>query len=287
MLPGLCSRHNCRHSAPVIRPLHHSKSLLIAVGRGTRELLAGIGACGLLGRQVAAAFVRDRQRWEVMVEQLYSIGYLSLPIVLVTGISMGLVMAVQAYATLVKFNAEVMSGPMVMYSLVTQIGPSMTALLVAGRAGSNIAAELGTMQVTEQIDALRVMGTDPISYLVMPRVFALTVLMPVLGALAACCGVFAGGFLLVTLWGVDAGAYWYQTSRFVATWDVIMGIAKGPLLGFAIGLIACRQGLLTRGGASGVGEACTRAVVQGCMMVLVMNFVLTLLSNKLWYLLFA
>lgn len=272
--------------AIAFRPFHHSKATLIAIGRETMELLLGIGACAVLGRHVIRAFFRDRQRWEIMLEQLYSIGYLSLPIVLVTGVSMGLVMAVQAFATLSKLNAEVMSGPMVMYSLVTQVGPSMTALLVAGRAGSNIAAELGTMRVTEQIDALRVMGTDPISYLVMPRVVALTVLMPMLGALAAFVGVYAGGFLLVHLWDVDGGAYWFQTTRFVASWDVLMGIAKCPILGFCMGLIACRQGLLTKGGASGVGDACTKAVVQGSMMVLVMNFILTLLSNKLYDLLY-
>ena len=269
-----------------LRPIHTSKSLLIVIGRGTRDLLMGIGECALLGRQVVISLFYDRQRWEVIITQLYSIGYLSLPIVLVTGVSMGLVMAVQANATLVKFNAEVMSGPMVMYSLTTQVGPSMTALLVAGRAGSNIAAELGTMKVTEQIDALRVMGTNPISYLVMPRVLALTLLMPVLGALAGCVGTLAGAFLLVNIWGVDGGAYWFQTERFVSTWDVLTGIVKCPILGFFMGLIACRQGLMTRGGASGVGESCTKAVVQGCMMVLVMNFILTLLSNKLYALLY-
>ncbi len=271
---------------PAIRPLHTAKSLLILIGRNTRDLLIGVGDCALLARQVFISLISDRQRWEILVTQLYSIGYLSLPIVLVTGVSMGLVMAVQAHATLVKFNAEVMSGPMVMYSLTTQVGPSMTALLVAGRAGSNIAAELGTMKVTEQIDALRVMGTNPISYLVMPRVLALTLLMPVLGILAGCVGTLAGGFLLVTLWGVDGGAYWFQTERFVASWDVLTGIIKCPILGFLMGLIACRQGLLTRGGASGVGESCTKAVVQGSMMVLVMNFVLTLLCNKLYSLLY-
>lgn len=271
---------------PAIRPFHATKALLITLGRATRELLIGIGDCALLGRQVVLSLLYDRQRWEILITQLYSIGYLSLPIVLVTGVSMGLVMAVQAHATLVKFNAAVMAGPMVMYSLTTQVGPSMTALLVAGRAGSNIAAELGTMKVTEQIDALRVMGTNPISYLVMPRVLALTLLMPVLGALAGFVGTLAGGFLLVNLWGVDGGAYWFQTERFVAKWDVLTGIVKCPILGFFMGLIACRQGLLTRGGASGVGESCTKAVVQGSMVVLVMNFVLTLLSNKLYSLLY-
>ncbi len=269
---------------PSIRPGHQAKGLIAILGREAVLFLAALGDCARLLGAVIRSLIYNRARPEVYTTQLYHIGYLSLPIVLVTGVSMGLVMAVQAYATLIRFNAEVMSGPMVMFSLVSQIGPSMTALLVAGRAGSNIAAELGTMKVTEQIDALRVMGTDPVSYLVAPRVMALFVLMPVLGALAGCVGTFAGGIFLTKLWEVDSGAYWFQTQRYVATWDIMTGIAKCPILGLFMGIIACRQGLMTKGGATGVGESCTRAVVQGCMMVLVMNFILTLLSNKIYHL---
>ena len=269
---------------PAIRPGHQAKGFVAGLGRETVLFLSVVGDCARMFSAVIHCLWYNRARPEVFTTQLYHIGYLSLPIVLVTGVSMGLVMAVQAHATLIRFNAEVMSGPMVMFSLVSQIGPSMTALLVAGRAGSNIAAELGTMKVTEQIDALRVMGTDPIAYLVAPRVMALFVLMPVLGALAAFVGTFAGGFFLTKLWDVDSGAYWFQTQRYVSAWDILTGIAKCPILGLFMGIIACRQGLLTKGGATGVGESCTRAVVQGCMVVLVMNFVLTLLTNKIYHL---
>jgi phospholipid/cholesterol/gamma-HCH transport system permease protein len=142
------------------------------------------------------------------------------------------------------------------------------------------------MKVTEQIDALRVMGTDPVGYLVAPRVVAITVLMPVLGALAAIVGVYAGAFLCIDVWHVDAGGYWFQAKKFLHPWDTLMGMAKCPFFGCIIGLIACRQGMRTLGGATGVGESCTRAVVQSSLMVLVLNFLLTLISNELWHLLF-
>ena len=265
-----------------LRPVHQGRGFIMGLGRATLEFLGAVGELHGMFRQVVESLWRNRPAAQVFGVQLYHIGFLSLPIVLVTGASMGLVMAVQSYATLHRFNAENIAGAMVMYSLVTQIGPSMTALLVAGRVGSNIAAEIGTMKVTEQIDALRVMGTDPVAYLVAPRVLALTLLMPLLGALAGFCGIWAGAGLLTGLWGVDAGAYWHLTRQYVSTWDVVMGVAKCPVLGLFMGLIACRAGMLTKGGATGVGESCTRAVVQGCMMVLVMNFVLTLLTNKLF-----
>lgn len=268
-------------------PEKQAKSLAALIGRGVLDFIGWAGDLSLLLVQVLRSLWVDRARRAVFVTQLYHIGYLSLPIVLVTGTSMGLVMAAQSYATLVRFNAEVMSGPMTMYSMVSQLGPTMTAILVAGRAGSNIAAELGTMKVTEQVDALRVMGTDPVSYLVAPRVLALTLLLPLMSILASFIGTYAGALLLCEAWGVDAGAYWYQTEKFVAMWDVNMGALKTPILGLLIGLIACRQGLLTTGGATGVGESCTRAVVQGCMAVLVMNFFLTLISNKLYHLFYG
>jgi phospholipid/cholesterol/gamma-HCH transport system permease protein len=254
---------------------------LALVGSLTLDFFTWAGQVSRLGGASMVALVRDRPRWRIIISQMYSIGVYSLPIVLVTGLSIGLVLGVQSFWTLHKFNAEVMAGPMTMFSLVTQLCPILTALLVTGRAGSNIAAELGTMKVTEQVDALRVMGTDPVAYLVAPRVLALTLLMPMLGAVSAIVGVYAAGWLLIYGLGVDGGAYWFQTQKFVASWDVLMGLAKCPVLGFAVGAIACHHGLRTKGGASGVGETCTRAVVQGSMVVLVLNFVLTVMSNRL------
>lgn len=270
-----------------LRPRRQATGMLVLTGRVVLDFLGWCGALSQLLVDVVRALIHDRPRWSVFATQLYHLGYLSLPIVLVTGASMGLIMAVQAYATLIRFNGEVMAGPMVMYSMVTQLGPSMTAILIAGRVGSNIAAELGTMKVTEQVDALRTMGTDPVAYLVVPRIVALVTLMPVMGALAAFAGTMGGGLLLTKAWGVDSGAYWYQTDLYLRHWDVLTGIAKTPFLALLIGLIACRQGLATKGGATGVGESCTKAVVQGCITVMVANFILTLIVNKFWHMLNA
>jgi phospholipid/cholesterol/gamma-HCH transport system permease protein len=269
-----------------VRTRRRAEGMVGGLGQRSLDFLQAVGEAGRMTAGVWHALRHDRPRRETLVTQLYHLGYLSLPVVLLTGASMGMVMAVQAYMTLHRFNAEAMSGPMINYSAVSQIGPSMTALLLAGRAGSNIAAELGTMKVTEQIDALRVMGTSPISYLVTPRIIACTALMPVLGALAALVAIGSGAFLCVGLWDVDSGAYWYQAAKYVQRWDIFMGLAKCPFFGLVIGLVACRQGLMTAGGATGVGEACTRAVVQGSLLVLVLNFLLTLISNDLYYLIY-
>jgi phospholipid/cholesterol/gamma-HCH transport system permease protein len=270
-----------------VRTRRRAESVFSMFGRMSLDFITATGEVGLTFRDVVRALFRESPRRDIIFTQLYHIGYLSLPVVLLTGASMGMVMAVQSFATLHRFNAEAMCGPMINYSVVSQIGPSMTALLVAGRAGSNIAAELGTMKVTEQIDALRVMGTNPIAYLVAPRVLACTALMPVLGALAGLVGVYAGAFLCVSVWHVDQGAYWYQAMKYVQKWDVLMGLAKCPFFGLAIGLIACRQGMMTGGGATGVGQSCTRAVVQASLVVLVLNFLLTLISNELYTVLYG
>jgi phospholipid/cholesterol/gamma-HCH transport system permease protein len=270
-----------------IRPGRTALGASQLVGRLTLEGLQATGELGRLFMQVMRALLRDRQRREVIVTQLYHIGYLSLPVVLISGMSIGMVMGVQSYATLVKFNAEVMSGPMVNYSLVSQLAPVFTALMVAGRVGSNMAAEIGTMKVTEQLDALRVMGTDPVAYLVAPRFLSCVLLLPVLSAIAGVAGIAAAAFLVVDLWQVDEGAYWFRTAQYMRSWDTLTGLAKTFVFGGIISLVACRRGLMTLGGATGVGEACTRGVVQGSVLVMVANFFMTLMFNKLWHVMFA
>ena len=176
-----------------LRPVRTARGITTLLGRTTVGTLQAVGELGTLLRDVVRALIYDRQRREVMVIQLYHIGYLSLPVVLLTGVSIAMVMAVQSYATLSRFNAEVMCGPMVNYSMVTQLAPVVTGLMLAGRVGSNMAAELGTMKVTEQLDALRTMGTDPIAYLVAPRFLACVLLLPLLTALGAGAGVAGAG----------------------------------------------------------------------------------------------
>ncbi len=266
-----------------VRSRRKARNVAAVVGRQTIELLRATGEIGLMAAEAWRSMWRETPQRPILVTQLYHLGFLSLPVILLTGMSMGMVLAVQSFMTLHRIHGEVLSGPMVTFGMVSQVGPSMTALLVAGRAGSNIAAEIGTMKVTEQIDALRVMGTSPVAYLVVPRLIACTALMPVLGALAGLIGILAAAFLCISIWHTDAGAYWHQTSIYVQRWDILMGLAKCPVFGLLIGLVACRQGMQTGGGATGVGESCTRAVVQGCLLVLVMNFFLTLASNEFLY----
>ncbi len=265
-----------------VHPVRTASRFTTLVGKYALESLQAIGELGILAKQVLIALRSDRQRREVIVTQLYHIGYLSLPVVLTAGISIGLVLAVQSVSTLKKFNAEVMAGPMVNYSMITQLAPVLTGLMLAGRVGSNMAAELGTMKVTEQIDALRTMGTNPISYLVAPRFLACTLLAPVLTAIAALAGSLAAAFLVIDIWRVDGAAYWSRSAEYVRLWDLFTGIGKTAIFGAIIALVACRRGLLTTGGATGVGEACTKGVVQASVLVLVANFVMSLLFQKLY-----
>ncbi len=265
-----------------IRPSKTARGALAMTGRLVIVGLQAVGELGQLLKDVMLAMYYQPQRRETIVTQLYHIGYLSLPVVIVSGMAIGLVMGVQGYTTLIKFNAEIMSGPLVNYALVSQLAPIFTALMVAGRVGSNMAAEIGTMKVTEQLDALRVMGTDPIAYLVVPRFIACVLLLPLLTALACIVGMYSAHVLVVDIWGVDGGAYWHQTRNFMRAWDTFVGLSKTLVFGGIICLVACRAGLMTRGGATGVGEACTRGVVQGSILSMIANFVLTLMFNKVW-----
>ncbi|MFM2092753.1 MAG: transport permease subunit MlaE [Planctomycetota bacterium] len=265
---------------PALRP--ERRGPLAWLGAGTLRFLATVGELAVLGRRTLRSLACDRQRWAVHAEQAIRIGWESLPVVMLTGGFVGMVIAVQAFATLVRFNAEVMSGPMVNYAVIQQLSPTVTALILTARVGSRITAEIGTMKVSEQLDALRVLGTSPISYLVAPRVLACTLLLPVLTACSSLVGVGCAALLLVGFWGVDGAAYWVQAGVFVSWWDVTVGSGKTAVFGALIALICCRQGLLTTGGASGVGAACTRAVVQASVTMFVANFLITLVMNRIY-----
>ena len=267
--PNLLQRKIARFGARVM-------TLFIAVGQVSKLFVA-----------VMKTLVRHPPRRVVMVRQLYYIGYLSLPIVILTGVCIGLVLAVQTHSTLAQFNGENVTGAMVNFSMVTQLMPVLCGLTIAGRVGSSIAAEIGTMEVTEQIDALRVMGTDPIQYLVTPRFVACVLLLPFVTALGAFAGIFCAAYLITTVWGVDSAAYWGHAAKFVDTWDILTGLFKTVIYGAIIALIACRRGLQTKGGATGVGDACTTAVVSASMAIIVSTFILTVILRELHNLFFT
>lgn len=217
------------------------------------------------------------------IEQLDTIGIGSMTVVLLTGMFTGMVLALQSGMTLDQFGARPVVGRLVSAAMVRELGPVLTALMVAGRVGSGIAAELGSMQVTEQISALRSLGTDPIRKLVVPRVVAGTVMLPVLTVIADAVGIFGGGiisqFQLKVAWSV----YWNNVVMGLYVEDIWMGLLKPVILGFVLVTIACHVGMRTKGGTQGVGRATTNAVVGASVAVLAVDFLVTKLMIAVLY----
>jgi phospholipid/cholesterol/gamma-HCH transport system permease protein len=218
-----------------------------------------------------------------IVEQFEAVGVGSLTVVVLTGFFTGAVLALQSGFTLDQFGARSMVGRLVSASMIKELGPVLTALMVTGRVGSGIAAELGSMVVTEQISALRTLGTDPIRKLVVPRVLAGTFMVPVLTVIADAVGMVGGWIITVFQLRVASSLYWNSVFDALYMEDVWMGLIKPFFLGFVIVSIACHVGLRTTGGTQGVGRATTRAVVAGSVSVLAVDFFVTKLLILLLY----
>ena len=237
------------------------------------HMLAGLGR-SLVSRPF---YGRD------VVEQFDAIGLGSLTVVLLTGMFTGMVLALQAGLTLDQFGSRSMVGRLVSASMVKELGPVLTALMVTGRVGSGIAAELGSMMVTEQISALRALGTDPVRKLVLPRVLAGTIMLPVLTIISDAVGMVGGWIIAVTQLKVAGSVYWNSVTVGLYTQDVWMGLLKPFVLGFVLVTIACHVGMRTKGGTQGVGRATTNAVVAGSVAVLVVDFFVTKALIALMY----
>jgi phospholipid/cholesterol/gamma-HCH transport system permease protein len=228
----------------------------------------------MVGRAARATVTRPFYYRDI-VEQFDIIGVGSLTVVLLTGMFTGMVLALQSGITLDQFGARSMVGRLVSASMVKELGPVLTALMVAGRVGSGIAAELGSMMVTDQIAALRALGTDPIRKLVLPRILAGLVMVPFLTCISVAVGLFGGWIITITQLKVASGVYWNSVVLGLYTQDVWMGLIKPFFLGFVIVSIGCHVGLRTGGGTQGVGRATTNAVVASSVAVLVVNFLVT------------
>ncbi len=236
----------------------------------------------LLG-QVGRSLVTRPFYFRDFVEQLDAIGIGSLTVVLLTGTFTGMVLALQSGMTLDQFGARSMVGRLVSASMVKELGPVLTALMVTGRVGSGIAAELGSMAVTDQLAALRSLGTDPVRKLVTPRVVAGTLMVPVLTVISDAVGILGGGIISSTQLQVANSIYWNNVTASLFMDDIWMGLIKPFVLGFLIVTIGCHVGLRARGGTQGVGRATTQAVVAGSVAVLAVDFVLTKLLIVLLY----
>ena len=210
-----------------------------------------------------------------VMEQIDVIGLGSLTVVILTGFFTGAVLALQSGMTLDQFGARPFVGRLISASMIKELGPVLTALMLAGRVGSGIAAELGSMMVTEQISALRALGTDPIRKLVVPRVLAGVIMCPILTVIANAVGLTGGWLIALTQLRVPSGVYWSSVVEGLYIQDVWMGLIKPFFLGFVIVTIGCHVGLRTSGGTQGVGRATTNAVVAASVLVLIVDFFVT------------
>jgi phospholipid/cholesterol/gamma-HCH transport system permease protein len=236
----------------------------------------------LLGK-VARAVVTPPIYYRDIVEQFDSIGIGSLTVVLLAGLFTGMVLALNSGITLDQFGARSMVGRLISASMVKELGPVLTGLMVSGRVGSGIAAEIGSMLVTDQIAALRALGTDPVRKLVVPRVLAGLFMMPMLSVLATGIGMVGGWVVTVAQFHVASTVYWSSVVQGLYMQDVWMGLIKPFVLGFIIVTIACHVGLRTSGGTQGVGKATTVAVVAGSVGVIASDFFVTQLLIQLMY----
>lgn len=246
-----------------------------ALGDGVLKLVHEIGETTLLGFGVLRWAVRPPFRVSLMLQQMEFIGVGSLFIVLLTGLFTGLVFALQSSFAFATFNAESLVGATVVISMTRELSPVLSGLMVTGRAGSAIATELGTMKVSEQIDALSTMAVNPVQYLAVPRVFAMTFVMPLLAMLFNMVGFFGAYIISVFQAGIDQGTFMGRIHQYVQLSDVLGGLFKSAVFGFVIALIACQKGMHAEGGSRGVGLAATRTVVSGSVIILVLDYVLT------------
>ncbi|MBI4690270.1 MAG: ABC transporter permease [Nitrospirae bacterium] len=208
-------------------------------------------------------------------KQMVEIGIKSMPVVLITAVFTGMVLALQSYTGFKRFNAEFLVGTVVALSVTRELGPVLTGLIVAGRAGASMAAELGTMRVTEQIDALETLATNPVKYLIVPRFIAGVIVLPSLTVVADIIGIVGGYFVTVVLLGANSALYWRRTWDYLEMDDIYNGLIKSCFFGGAIAIISCYKGFYTEGGAEGVGKATTGAVVLSSMTILISDYFLS------------
>ena len=230
---------------------------------------------------IAHTVVHPRS-YGLVLTQMNIIGVQSVPVVMATGAFVGMILAIQAYGQLAAMGLEERLGVLINIAVVKELGPVLAAVMLAGRVGGALTAELGTMNVTEQIAAVRSMGTDPMRYLVAPRVLACLLLTPLLIIYADLLGILGGYFISVLQLKINAGAYWEYSAQGVELWDVSTGIMKGFFFGGAIALIGCYKGFTCREGAQGVGQACTEAFVGSFMAILAMNYVFAVMLDAVY-----
>lgn len=255
---------------------------ITALGTFTYRALATLGDFTLFSLQTFGWLLWRRPASRTLLPSLYLVGVRSVPVVAITGTFIGMVMAVQMFDQFQRMGLATRLGSMINITLVRELGPVLAATMLAGRVGCAIAAELATMRVSEQVDALSCLGANPLHYLVVPRLMACTLLIPLLTIMADFMGIMGGGLICTRIYGIEPHFYWAHSEGFVKMWDVVMGLIKAVFFGVAIALISCHRGLNSQAGAEGVGRASTEAFVASFVAILVIDFFLGMLLINLY-----
>ena len=245
------------------------------------DQLAQLGSMILLLCDILKTTFSHRPRWRVTIDQTFKIGWQSQAVVLITGAFTGMVFAVQTGLQFHKVKMDTAVGAVVSVAMARELAPVLTALMVSGRVGASIAAELGTMRVTEQLDALRAMGTAPVDYLAVPRFVALMISLPLLTAEAMAFGIYSGYVVATTMLGIDHAYFASNMYKFTSAKDVASGLIKSVFFAVFIALVSCYKGFNADEGAEGVGRATTQAVVVSSLTVLIANFFIAVLFNMI------
>jgi len=251
------------------------------VGRYVADQVEGLGRFGVFAGQMFRWLVTDATRWRLLRPQLYQVGVRSLPVVVITGAFVGMVLAAQSYKQFEAIGRASWVGAVINVSVVKELGPVLAGVMLAGMVGGALAAELGTMKVTEQVDALRALGADPIKHLVVPRFLATFLMIPFLTIYCDFVGIL-GGYLVAWSYGVDTHEYWMHSADVIENFDIFSGVLKSTFFGAAIALVSCYKGFQSRQGAYGVGMAALEAFVSSFVAILVLDFFIVLLLNGVY-----
>ena len=282
----MASAHNAFDTPSAPR----SGSAMFALGDWIADLgelvmrtVGALGEIALFTLQIFQWMITRIPRRSILMPAFYQIGVLSLPVVALTGLFIGMVLAVQTYTQFRLIHMETRLGSVINISLVRELGPVLAATMLAGRVGSAMAAELGTMRVTEQIDALASMGANPIRYLVVPRFLGCLLLIPPLTIMADFMGVVGGWFYSTIILEVDSHHYWVNSREYVNMFDLFTGVFKSIFFGAAIAVISCHRGFHCDPGAEGVGRAATGAFVYSFVVILVIDLFLGIFLDKVYF----
>ena len=253
-----------------------------------RLAIEGFTYAGSLSMFVARTFrwlFRQLPRTDQLIPTFYEVGVRSLPVIAITGTFIGMVLAIQTYYQFRTLGLESRLGAVINMTLVRELGPVLAATMLAGRVGSAMAAQLGTMRVTEQIDALSTMGASPMQHLVVPRFLACVVLIPTLTVFADFMGVVGGYLYSVAGFGIDRHFYWHNSAAYVGSWDFFSGVVKSVFFGATIAMVSCYRGFHCQPGAEGVGHAATAAFVHSFVLILVEDFFLNITMDSIYFVL--